>query len=163
MNLETHAVSSYVARLREVLNTRLDGLTPIEHRCIRGSHGEAGEMYQWYFEVGGYKPDGMEDDTKAFNTYELHPVISAGDEGLAFTLHLEHNVYGVGVEDQHLFRQINPDTLGEFLATAKSWDLTQEDIERGVEALTLLLECLMPVLSDLKLDLEVEAQSALVD
>ena len=33
----------------------------------------------------------------------------------------------------------------------------------AAEALTLLLECLMPVLSDLKLDLEVEAQPALVD
>lgn len=149
-----------VSRLREVLNSHMDGLTPIEHRCIRGSHGESGEIYQWFIEVGGYKPDGFEDEPKAFNTYELHAAISAGEEGLVFTLHLEHNVYESGVEDHHRFRQINPDTIAEFDAVARTWEIPAHDIERGIAALQSLVVCLGPVLSDLGLDLEPEPQAA---
>lgn len=160
MNPANPTVSANVSRLREVLNARIEILHPIEHRCIRGSHGESGEMYQWFLEVGGYKPVGMEDDPKAFNTYELHAAVSSGDEGLIFSLHLEHNVYEAGVEDQHLFDQLNPDTLTEFQTVAQSWEIPVEDIERGKALLMTLIESIGPVLADLGLDLEPEPQAA---
>lgn len=149
-----------VSRLRQALNAHIEGLSSIEHRCIRGSHGVSGEMYQWFLEVGGYKPDGLEDEPKAFNTYELHAVISAGDEGLIFSLHLEHNVYEAGVEDQHLFDQLNPDTLSEFQAVAQSWEIPAEDIARGLELIKQLTASLGPVLAHLELDHEPEPQAA---
>jgi hypothetical protein len=151
------SVVSDVARLRQALATHATALSPIDHRLIRGCHGHSGEMYQWYLEVGGYKPEGLEDEPKAFNTYELHPVISAGDEGLVFTLHLEHNVYEVGVEDQHEFQHLNPDTLAEFQAVAKSWDIPADDVQNGVSIIKQLVDSICPVLADLDLDREHES------
>lgn len=151
---------SNLERLRAALNTNIEGLAPVEHRLIRGTYGDGGELYQWYFEISGYKPEDSADDPKAFNTYELHPVLSADENtGLVFTMHLEHHVYEVGNEDQHEFMQLNPDTLKEFRAVAARWGIPDSDIEIGVDTLSTFIDAIMPVLDDLKLNLTPEHEA----
>lgn len=147
---------SNLERLRAALNSNIEGLAPVNHRLIRGTYGDGGELYQWYFEISGYKPEDAEGDPKAFNTYELHPVLSADEStGLVFTMHLEHHVYEVGNEDQHKFMQLNPDTLNEFRSVAVSWGIPEPDIEAGVKICAQFIDGILPVLDDLKLNMAV--------
>lgn len=150
---------SPLERLRAALNKNVEGLAPIEHRLIRGAYGDGGELYQWYFEIAGYKPKDAEDSPRAFNSYELHPVISADEAtGISFTMYLEHRVHGVGNEDQHQFLQLNPDTLNEFREVAIGWGIADEAIEQGIEVLSQFIDCILPVLDELELNKEVECE-----
>lgn len=147
----TTPVDQNVFRLREVLHENEQGLQQWGGRLLRGPHGASGELYQWFLEVGGYKYAGEEEITNEFNTYELHPVISAGEEGLVFSLHLEHHVCEEGNVDQEAFDLRSPDLIEKFKAVAVDWNIDLLIIDNGVAILNELVKVFVPILEALSI------------